>query len=340
MGGKTVFRIKNKDVLADSIELARENYGVVLQEIYGILHEINHHLNFMDNKYPFTSYLNGSSRWMLEDIRNIKVKNTLNDLDVMIPREKAKELWALLESGKIQNYICCNRINPEFIGNTLICLFRVNGKKLQVDFELAGFENRLPTEWARFSHSSSLEDAKEGIKGVFHKFMLRALVGSKSELDDVVICTPSSTQDKIRVRKDQSAREYSWGVEKGLCRNYTNLKESYFRELKPQEKIYSTDLQELANFIFEGKQYSLECIQDATSITRNLYLLEPQEIHDFMTRFMEILFGSGEQKLELDKEIDFQNKIMVVSYIIEHNKILSNYLIIWDSKIKAYYDLW
>lgn len=340
MGGKTVFRINNKDVLADSIILTKYNYRAIRTNILQILGEIDLHLSIFSTFEPLTNYLNGSSRWMLENIENINVKNTLNDLDVMIPREKAKDLWNLLESGNIKNFICSNRVNTEFIGNTLICLFDINGMKLQVDFELAEFENNLPTEWARFSHSSSLEDAREGIKGVFHKFMLRALVGSKSELEDVVICTPSSTTDKIRVRKDQSAREYSWGVERGLCRNYTNLKESYYRELKPQEKIYSTDLQELANFIFEGKQYSLECIQDATSIARNLYLLEPQEIHDFMTRFMEILFGSGEQKLELDKEIDLQNKIMVVSYIIEHNKILSNYLIIWDSKIKAYYDLW
>ena len=46
--------------------------------------------------------------------------------------------------------------------------------KVQIDFEFVAFEKDVPTDWAKFSHSSSWEDLQAGVKGVFHKWLIQA----------------------------------------------------------------------------------------------------------------------------------------------------------------------
>ena len=49
--------------------------------------------------------------------------------------------------------------------------------KLQIDFEYGRYspETEKPAEWTAFSHSADWDDIKQGIKGVFHKYLYRAL---------------------------------------------------------------------------------------------------------------------------------------------------------------------
>ena len=49
--------------------------------------------------------------------------------------------------------------------------------KVQIDFEYGRYapETGKPDEWTKFSHSSSWEDIQQNIKGVFHKYIYRAL---------------------------------------------------------------------------------------------------------------------------------------------------------------------
>ena len=44
----------------------------------------------------------------------------------------------------------------------------------QIDLELVPYDELGPTTWSKFSHSSDWADLEAGVKGVFHKYLLRA----------------------------------------------------------------------------------------------------------------------------------------------------------------------
>jgi len=55
--------------------------------------------------------------------------------------------------------------------------------KLQIDFEYGKYSpiTQKPDEWTKFSHSSAWEDIQQNIKGVFHKYIYRALAKAAPE---------------------------------------------------------------------------------------------------------------------------------------------------------------
>lgn len=130
------------------------------------------------------SFLSGSSLHFfnvkgIPDETFVEKKPTVGDIDTMVDRTKEVELQQFLkaiENKKIgpATFLGFQRGNEQFSG-----LFELQDPpvKIQIDFEFVEFINGLPTDWARFSHSSSWEDLQSGIKGVFHKWLIRALAG-------------------------------------------------------------------------------------------------------------------------------------------------------------------
>ena len=97
----------------------------------------------------------------------------------------------------------------------------------QVDFELMPFVNNKPNEWTKFSHSSSLQDYKKGVKGgVFHKLLIRSIVGASSIRNDVVIASPTSTPEKLKIstsKKYINPRFTAFSVLRGIRNVFKRL---------------------------------------------------------------------------------------------------------------------
>ena len=158
---------------------------------------------------------NGSTSYImnqeLSDEEVVKYKPSAGDIDIMVPVGTKENLWHLLDSYEGKEivsgvrYAGSNKPSVSSIGSQINCVFVVDFGDLrvpiQVDFEFVPFAGATPTEWARFSHSSSFADAKEGIKAVHHKFLIRALVGGASAREDIVIATPKSTAEDITLTK-------------------------------------------------------------------------------------------------------------------------------------------
>jgi hypothetical protein len=103
------------------------------------------------------------------------------------------------------SYIGQNKPSPQ--GLQINAVFDMTFKEYgnvfpQVDFEaseyemqddsLTGKQKFYPTEWAKFSHNSHWEDIQAGIKGVFHKYLLRAITSTLTKLPNAVLLTPAS----------------------------------------------------------------------------------------------------------------------------------------------------
>ena len=103
-------------------------------------------------------------------------KPTVGDIDTMVDKTKEPNLQQFLTAYTNKQigpavFLGFQRGNEQFSG-----LFEMQDPpvKVQIDFEFVAFEKNKPTDWARFSHSSSWEDLQAGVKGVFHKWLIQA----------------------------------------------------------------------------------------------------------------------------------------------------------------------
>jgi hypothetical protein len=108
-----------------------------------------------------------------------KYKPKVGDIDIQCNQELQTQLEEFLTGAnhaRIGNatFLGFSRGSEQYNG-----LFQFDNPpiKLQLDFEYGRYapETGKPAEWTKFSHSSSWEDIQQNIKGVFHKYIYRAL---------------------------------------------------------------------------------------------------------------------------------------------------------------------
>lgn len=126
-------------------------------------------------------FLSGSSLHFfnvkgVSDVEFVNKKPTVGDMDTMVSKEKEEQLREFL-----------TEYEDEQVGPAVLRGFQRGNEQfsslwelqsppitIQIDFEFVAFEGDKPTDWARFSHSSSWEDLQQGVKGVFHKWLIQA----------------------------------------------------------------------------------------------------------------------------------------------------------------------
>jgi hypothetical protein len=126
-------------------------------------------------------FLSGSSLHFfnvkgIPDETFVAKKPTVGDMDTMVDKELELELREFLTENEDK------QIGPSILrgfqrGNEQFSsLWELQDPpiKVQIDFEFVEFVNNKPTDWARFSHSSSWDDLQSGVKGVFHKLLIQA----------------------------------------------------------------------------------------------------------------------------------------------------------------------
>jgi len=126
-------------------------------------------------------FLSGSSLHFfnvkgIPDETFVSKKPTVGDMDTMVNKELETDLNQFLTQNEDKT------IGPAVLrgfqrGNEQFSsLWELQNPpiKIQIDFEFVEFADEKPTDWARFSHSSSWDDLQAGVKGVFHKFLIQA----------------------------------------------------------------------------------------------------------------------------------------------------------------------
>lgn len=316
---------------------------------------------------------NGSTSYIMNPDYNedelLKYKPSAGDLDIMVPEEKSINLWHLLDSiegEKIGDftYHGNNRLNAGSIGtqiNALFILHTVDGDiRCQVDFEFLPFEmnNELkykPSQWAKFSHGSSFEDAKTiikvnnkniSIKAFSHKLLLRSMVGALSVNPHIVIATSSSTAEKFKIKKMSDApRMQQFSVDRGLGNAYEPLIDKngqqvtyegkpVFREKKSEERTYVTDLNSIFNSLF--KDGNIADFHSFVGLVKLLKSTDKNTQQVTVNRFFDVLFGMGAQVIEpTTPNDDFEVKMAPLQYLLDNLKIKIDGL---DNKVKMYYE--
>ena len=259
------------------------------------------------------SFLSGSAYHLFDfdKILNNEL-SSVGDIDTQISLHHSQYIRDFLSSYSGEYKL----LGFEDRGNQLISLWHLNNQNVQVDFELVEFNNGMPTEWAKFSHSSEWVDKKCGIKGVFHKYILRAF--TTKTLKDRCI------QMKKSIKKITST-DLAFSVDYGIRSKYIDLHQIYdglpvYKEIPVKESTYVNTIDEMFFLLFE-KHPTLEerelfksfkgCLQIA-----NTHLSVDDKIK-LISGFENTLFGPGAQELYRDdKERDSFEKQLALSTML------------------------
>jgi hypothetical protein len=328
--GRSNFTKKFIKVFAEINKLYKKEYGELLWKNEK---NIANGLQFNGS----TSYIfNGD----IPDEEIVKYKTHAGDLDIIVPEDTKEQVWELLdklegtEIIKGVEYIGSNKPTISSIGEQINTVFRVDfgkGKVVaaQVDFEFLPMEEdgATPTEWAKFSHSSSFEDAKAGVKAVHHKYLIQSLVGGASIRDDVVIVTPKATPENWekklkKFKPGDLPRFLKFSVSRGIRTAYEPLYDEdgnhikttdgkeVWREVPTASSEYTTIIKEIANLSF-GKEVDASKFGSFVGVMSLMKeYLNKKQIKATLDRYEEKLFAPYAQVLERgEPEWDYQVKI-------------------------------
>jgi hypothetical protein len=287
-------------------------------------------------------YLSGSSPHFfntdISDDEFERIKPKVGDIDTQVNKETEPQLSQWLESVKGQvvgnaKFLGYSRGNEQYSS-----LWELTDPpiKVQIDFEFVEYsEKDEPTDWAGFSHSSSWDDLNQGIKGVFHKFLIQSL--SKMSSKDFIFRKTHTRTGKVtdKVENDSMITFAVSSKEGGglrlkykpvLDNNGKPLEIDGLPVLKELPTIgYERDISKIFQTIFDKRIDRAELakvLPNTWSFTGLLdimnVILTTEEKEQVLDSFVDKLFAPGAQGLyKGDPERDLKEKNTALNYALK-----------------------
>ena len=338
---------------AQELDLRVHDRSYVVEVLSDLLHKINDLFAeqfkeplWHENSVQAQKFLSGSTAKFFDkkisDEEFVRVKPKVGDIDTQAPDKHAETIKQFLTSliGKKVG-------NVEFIGfgpgnSQYSSMWQVMLKdlpvKLQIDFEYGKHDSEtgLPTEWQDYSHSSSWEDLSAGIKGVFHKYIDRALPYA-SNVTTKYVARVLKTSTKISPEPVTDS-DYSFAVSGpgggGVSQKYIPYNDPetgqpmekaglpVMQLLEPKNRQYIQNLAQQFE-IFFGQKPSKEEQQLKNSFIGTVKLatkyLDDAERSELFRRFVSICFEPGSQMITKNDPVrDRDTKMAAIDYMIEH----------------------
>lgn len=182
---------------ADEIDLKVHRRDYIVPILDKLLKDINNTFYSQYKKPIWSSQLLSSKQFLggsslhffdtsgINDQQFTKLKPKVGDIDTQCNKELEDEIKAFLIANDHKQIGDSTLLGFSAGNEQFNALFQFQDPpiKIQIDFEFGRYnpETNTPDEWFRFSHSSDWKDLQAGIKGVFHKYLYRALSGATSK---------------------------------------------------------------------------------------------------------------------------------------------------------------
>jgi hypothetical protein len=216
------------DKKADEIDLKVHNRTFMVGLLDKLLNDIDRAFKAR-TKTPMWSpellrskqFLGGSSLHFfntkgISDEEFAKNKPKVGDIDTQIDKNlegQVEEFLTSITNKKIGDavFLGFSRGNEQYNG---LFEFENPPVKIQIDFEFGKYnpETNAPDDWYRFSHSSDWEDVKAGIKGVFHKYIYRALAKAAPSEKYIAKMAGAGKNKKMTITGPTSDSNFSFAV--------------------------------------------------------------------------------------------------------------------------------
>lgn len=285
---------------AESMDLRKVNRSERQNDIHDLYHAINNEHIATTGSNLFgpkgeaikhgTAFAGSTKAFMdpsISDEEHIKHKPIVGDLDAMYRQEHKDTLEKQLTPGK--TYGKFTLVGTKKHGSQISGIFKHDdGTHHQMDFEPAEYEGNHPSEWNQFSHSASWDDAKTGIKGVAHKFLLSSLTAAHGK--------PAIVRSK-KGDAEKFAENDTFSVDKGLRTKHEEIgKEGarpVVRELTPKESTYTTDMNTIYQRLIGGEPtrhdvHKLGTFHGALDLAKNN--LSPEQQSRVVDKFIHTVY--------------------------------------------------
>ena len=340
---------------AQHIDLKVHNRAYITPILNSLLHSINNGFEqsaggplWSAKVLKSRKYLSGSSLHFFDtnipDDEFERVKPKVGDIDTQVNKDAEPQLAQWLNNVKGQvvgnaKFLGYSRGNEQYSS-----LWELTDPpiKIQIDFEFVDYgEKDEPTDWSAFSHSSSWDDVSQGIKGVFHKwliqgftklstqdFLLRKMVGrGKARIEQDVPTTDNMFSFAVSSKEGGGLRPKYEPVadEKGRPLEIDGVPVMRALPASGYEKDLSTMFQNIFGQRIDRKTLN-KMLPKTWSFTGLLELmnliLPPEEKEQVLDSFVDKLFAPGAQGLyKGDAQRDMSEKNAALNYALKVLKI-------------------
>lgn len=318
MGGNVTIDSKTADkidIRVLSVSAVRDDLSEFIEEFKG---------KFGSNIVP-----SGSTVFLFDktiDERELKAhKPVFGDIDFQIDENRVPSIPMGLCIGKF-----------EFIGskkttNTLVTLWAYQGLNVQIDFEGVKFTaDDEPEPWSRFAYSAAWEDQLEGIKGVAHKYIFRALTARW------LTTYPIKTKTGIKEVKTSRLAFSNKGLRVKLV-PYDD--HGGWEELKTSESVYHTDLSAIYALLFDSKvpftRVEANMMRSYKGVLQLIKLHVPESDWKAIEKGMaNLLWGPNAQRVSKD---DLEDKVAKIRIMLAFCSALNSNFAAWDTIQQDYY---
>lgn len=243
-----------------------------------------------------------------------KFKPLVGDMDIQVPESSMKDLRLFLDENagkKFGEYTWVGYTANGMQFNGLLRPpkhLRHLSNYIQLDFEGTEFKGENPTEFATFGHYSSWEDITKNVKGLFIKYLMRAL-SSGIEKKEIAVISPKTGK---RLKRAKVMSFYGFSVDKGFRLKLEPVLDDSgdmlmtdglptYTEIDSKKATYKTDLSEIFSIIF-GVIPTAKEKKDLFSFIRTLPLIKKyvtmDKVEDIHDQFVRLLWGRGSQGIE------------------------------------------
>ena len=177
--------------------------------------------------------------------------------------------------------------------------YKRTGKVVQIDLEKTCYVNGKPINWERFIRSSSWDDQVMGIRGVFHKWLLRAATWKTAEYIDLwkhgrVECVYTNM--------------LSFSVPMGLREKYIKNGDGSYRIPARKEMQFISNTEAIASRLFGDHEADITSFISVANIINKTF--SDEEKARVATAFARIMFDKGAQCLYRDDKMqDYREKL-------------------------------
>ena len=282
-------------------------------------------------------FLSGSSLHFFDtdipDEQFVKVKPLIGDIDTQVDKDLKDQLTSWLDSVKGKPTGPATLLGYELGNEQYSSLWQLSNPpiKVQIDLEFVDYEKGEPTAWSQFSHSSSWDDLGAGIKGVFHKYLMRAF--TTNTLKQRYVMTKTGKIQAKPITSTDIAFAVSSGKGGGMRQKYEPVMDTggqqlekdglpVFKEIPTDQSEYVNDIDQMFEMIF-GQPSKGDDAKKLWSFTGGIDLankyLDDQAKDKLANGFILTLFGpQGQGLYRNNPERDKKEKLIALDYLIQN----------------------
>ena len=249
-----------------------------------------------------------------QDFMNKLKKDKVGDIDTQVDQDIGDEITAWLKSiiGKQVG-------NGKFLGfnSSLSSIWLLDDPqvRIQIDYELGPYnkDTNEPTEWFAYSHSSDYDDMAAGIKGVFHKYINRAMTYANPTTKYVARVLKKSVKISPEPVTDADLSfAVTGGQGGGMSRKYKPYIDPetgqpmekdgipVMQLLEPKDRDYIQNLDQQFQLNFDAKRTAADkklqnSFVGTLQLMNRFYTAEQND--QVAKSFLDILFGAGAQMI-------------------------------------------